>query len=103
MTFIGLEITVLESLFTLCARQESPDLCPVQAWTVASFFSKTWHYLAFESSNNTSKILLAFYYQDGYLEVNNCPLSDLLAWASDRVISPWMLSGKHPVFLSPSH
>lgn len=31
MTFIGLEIIVLESLFTVCAGQESPDPFPVQA------------------------------------------------------------------------
>lgn len=68
MTFIGLEIIVLESLFTLCAGQESPDPFPMQVWTVASLFSKTWHYLAFESSEKSSKILLAFYYQDGLPE-----------------------------------
>lgn len=49
MKFIGLEITVLESLFTLHAGQESSDPSPVQTWTAASLFSKTWHYLAFES------------------------------------------------------
>lgn len=31
MKFRGLEITVLESLFTLCAGQESPGPSPVQA------------------------------------------------------------------------
>lgn len=68
MKFIGLEITVLESLFTLCAGQEYPDPSPVQASTVTSLFSKTWHYLAFENSDNNSKILLAFYSQDGLPE-----------------------------------
>lgn len=66
MQSIGSEITVLESLFTLCGGQESliHPLCK----HVASLFSKTWHYLAFESSDNSSKILLAFCYQDGLPE-----------------------------------
>lgn len=62
MQSIGSEIIVLESLFTLHAGQESPDPAPVHhnAWTVASLFSKMWHYLAFESLDNSTRILLAW-------------------------------------------
>lgn len=69
MTFIGLEMIVLESLFTLCKYGKNMDRSPLIPFLcVASLFSTTWHYLAFESSENSSKILFAFYYQDGLPE-----------------------------------
>lgn len=75
MQSIGSEITVLENLFTLSIGQESLEPSPAHhnAWTVASLFNKTWHYLAFESLDNSSRISLAW----------------TVAWKPIIAVSPW--------------